>query len=109
VLVKRPKEAKAIVAQQSEASWHDTVGYRDSRSTLEWFGIEVVRVYDSIVRKKIRVGLGFMKYDIFSADETIEEQHGAVPNTRPNTDDRAPGITGPTVWAREDIVTSAID
>lgn len=42
-------------------------------------------------------------------DETSEEQHEAAPNTRQNTGDRALGIAGPTVWAREGILTSTAD
>jgi hypothetical protein len=48
------------------------------------------------------------RYDIFE-DETVDEQHEAVPNTRQDTGDRAPGIADPTVWAREGILTGIVD
>jgi hypothetical protein len=48
------------------------------------------------------------RYDIFE-DETFDEQHEAVPNTRQDTGDGAPEIAGPTVWAREGILTGIVD
>ena len=42
-------------------------------------------------------------------DETIEERHEAAPNTRQDTDDKAPGIAGPTVRTFEGNLTSSVD
>jgi hypothetical protein len=42
-------------------------------------------------------------------DETIEERHEAAPNTRQDTDDKAPGIAGPTVRTVEANLTSNVD
>lgn len=42
-------------------------------------------------------------------DETIEERHEAAPNTRQDTDNKAPGIAGPTVRTVEGNLTSSAD
>jgi hypothetical protein len=67
-----------------------------------------VRVCDNIGRRKSVLKRKAWRYDIFD-DETVDGKHEAVPNTRQDTGDRAPGIAGPTVWTREGILTGIVD
>jgi hypothetical protein len=104
VLVKTAEEAKTIVAQQLSSELADAAGYKEKQKHgmfVQWLG--AVRVYYSIGRRRSVLKREAWRYDIFG-DGTVDEQHEAVPNTRQNTGDRAPGIAGPTVWAREGIL-----
>lgn len=109
VLAKTPKEAKKIVAQQLSSELARCRLLRKGQVRYVRLEVEAARDYVNIGGRTSRVGAGRRRDMISLDDETIEERHEAAPNTRQDTDNKAPGTAGPTVRTVEGNLTSSVD
>ena len=109
MLAETPEEANKIVAQQSSSELARCRWLQQDQVRYFCLEVKAVRDYDSIGERTSRVGAGRRGDMISLDDETIEERHEAAPNTRQDTDNKAPGTAGPTVRTVEGNLTSSVD